>query len=228
MGEKRRLMWQVDSATLQNCSRNTWKVWNGMSCSTCYIRQISICYGQFFSGAIHFAWKYEICAKNTRTGVIKNVLHLEVTRLGSLQNTLPPTHTLIPTVFPLLETVPVRFFCDGFQPLRRICLNLRNRVKSSSFEGFFKFWDQESYKEQGQVSGGEGGEEQWSSVWLKTHEFWVLSGLEHCRDGKTSCHFSTVLTFCVGWCPSDVSVLQCSKSGWLWSLEEGTRGEQHF
>ena len=54
-----------------------------------------------------------------------------------------PTHTLIPTVFPLLETVLVRFFYDGFQLLRRICLNLRNRLKSSSFEGFLKFWEQE-------------------------------------------------------------------------------------
>ena len=25
-----------------------------------------------------------------------------------------PTHTLVPTVFSLLETVLVRFFCDGF------------------------------------------------------------------------------------------------------------------
>ena len=55
----------------------------------------------------------------------------------------------------------------------------------------------------------------------------VLSGLECCRDGKTSCHLSTVLAFCIGRHPSHVSVLQCSKSGWLWSLEEGTRGEQH-
>jgi len=54
-----------------------------------------------------------------------------------------PTHALIPTVYPLLETVLVRFFCDGFQLLRRICLNLRNRLESSSFEGFFKFWEQD-------------------------------------------------------------------------------------
>ena len=47
-----------------------------------------------------------------------------------------PTHTLILAMFPLLETVLLRFFCDGFQLRRRICLNLRNRLKSSSF-GFF-------------------------------------------------------------------------------------------
>ena len=31
----------------------------------------------------------------------------------------------------------------GFQLLCSICLNLRNRLKSSSFEGLFKFWEQE-------------------------------------------------------------------------------------
>ena len=40
------------------------------------------------------------------------------------------------------EIVLVRFLCDDFQLLRRICLNLRNRLKSSSFEGFLKFWEQ--------------------------------------------------------------------------------------
>ena len=47
-----------------------------------------------------------------------------------------PTHTLILAVFPLLETVQVRFFIDGFQLPRRICLNFRNRLKSSSFGVF--------------------------------------------------------------------------------------------
>ena len=73
---------------------------------------------------------YEICSINMRTEVITKVLS-------------SPTHTLIPTEFSLLETVLVRFFCDGFQLLRRICFNLRNRLKSSSFQGFFKFWEQE-------------------------------------------------------------------------------------
>ena len=69
-----------------------------------------------------------------------------------------PTHTLIPTVFPFLETLQVRFFCDSFQLLRRICLNLRNRLKSSSFGEFLKFWEQE--KSQGARSGEWGAEEQ--------------------------------------------------------------------
>ena len=32
--------------------------------------------------------KYEVCSKNTRTEVIKNVLRLEVTCVGRLQSTL--------------------------------------------------------------------------------------------------------------------------------------------
>ena len=66
-----------------------------------------------------------------------------------------PTHTLIPTVFPLLEMVLVRFFCDDLQLLRLIFLYLRNRFESSSFEGFFKgLGTRKSHKEQGQVSRG--------------------------------------------------------------------------
>ena len=95
------------------------------------------------------------------------------------------THTLIPMAFPILETVLVHFFCDGFQLLRRIFLNLWNRLKSASFEGFVKFWEQEKVtKSKVRWVGGRGRKEQRSSVWLQTHEFWVLSGLERRRDRK--------------------------------------------
>ena len=89
-----------------------------------------------------------------RTEVIKKVLYLEVTYLGPFEVLFSSTHTLIATAFPLLETVLVHFFYGGFQLLRRVCLNLRNRFKSFSFEGFFRSWEQKS-----QVSRW-GGEEQ--------------------------------------------------------------------
>ena len=78
----------------------------------------------------------EVCSINTRTEVIKMyftwTLHVRV----PFKVLSSPTHTLFPTVFPLLETDLVRFFCDGFQLLRRICLNLQIFF----FEGFLKFW----------------------------------------------------------------------------------------
>ena len=37
---------------------------------------------------------YEVCLKNTQTEVIKNLLYLEITYLGSLQSSLfPNVHT---------------------------------------------------------------------------------------------------------------------------------------
>ena len=63
----------------------------------------------------------------------KNVLYLEVTCVGPLQSTLLNENTY-PIGVSTFETVLRRFFCDRFQLPRRICLNLRNRLKSSSFE----------------------------------------------------------------------------------------------
>ena len=83
-------------------------------------------------------------------------------------------HTLISMMFSLHETVLVCFFYDGFQLLSRIRLNLRNHFKSPSFEGVFKFWEQERVT-RSKIKWVEGGEEQWSSVWpkLTSSEFWV-------------------------------------------------------
>ena len=115
-----------------------------------------------------------------------------------------PTDTLIPT------TVLVRFFYYGFQPFRRICLNLRNRLKFSSFEVLFKFLELEKIT-RSKFRGVEG----WGRIEIEclAKNSRVLSGLKRCRDAKTCCHFSTVLAFCVGQRPSDVSVHQCNKSG---------------
>ena len=85
---------------------------------------------------------YEVYSENTRTEVIKNVLYLEVACLGILQSTLLLNAHTYPndvSTFSLLETILVRFFCDGFQLVLRICLNFRNRLKSSSFECFLRF-----------------------------------------------------------------------------------------
>ena len=127
---------------------------------------------------------------------------------GSPSKYSPPKRTLIRIISPHLETVLVCFFYDGFQSIDRICLNLRNRFKSSSFEGFLKVWEQEKItrRKTGKNSDRVFGQK------LTSSECWV-SELERCRDGKTSCHCFTVLAFCVGRRPSDVSVLQCSKSG---------------
>ena len=67
-----------------------------------------------------------------------------------------PTHTLIPRVFPLLETVLVRFFRDGFQLLRRIYLSPRNRLKTSSFESFLLSFGNKK-RSRGAWSGEQGG-----------------------------------------------------------------------
>ena len=86
---------------------------------------------------------YTKSVQKIRGQVIKNVLYLEVTCLGPLQSILLPQRThLSQRCFHFLKQSRYAFR-DGFQLLRRICLNLRNRLKSSSFEGFFKFREQE-------------------------------------------------------------------------------------
>ena len=99
---------------------------------------------------------YEVCSINTRTGVVKMyfIWKLHVWVLFKVLSS--SKHVLVPTVFPLLETVPLRFFCDGFQFLRRVCLNLRKRLEFSSFEGFLRFGNKKNHKEQGQVNRGWG------------------------------------------------------------------------
>ena len=83
---------------------------------------------------------------------LKKLLCVEVNIWGPPSKySPPPMHTLIPTVFPLLKTVLVRFFYDGFQFLRRICLHLWNHLKFSSFEGFLRFGNKK--KSQGARSG---------------------------------------------------------------------------
>ena len=162
--------------------------------------------------------QYEVCSKNTRTQVIKMYfiwkLHVRV----PFKVLFSPTHTLLPTVFLLLQTVLIRFFCDDFHLLRRICLNFRNRHKSSSFWGLFKFWEREKVT-RSKVRWVEGmGTEQLSSVWPKTHEFWVLSGVEHCRDGKSSCHFSTILALWVEQRPQTFQYFSCVARKYLMAL----------
>ena len=135
-----------------------------------------------------------------------------------------PTHTLIPTIFPLLETVLVRFFCDGFQLFRRICLNLWNRLKSSFFNGFLKFWEQEKFTRSKVRWVGLG-------VWknsdrmlghkLTSSECWVgcsVAVME--KPVITSPQFWPFASDGVS------QTFQCSKSGWPYNLKEGTRGEQ--
>ena len=71
----------------------------------------------------------------------KKVLYLEVTCLGPLQSTLFPNSHTYPNDVSTSWNSPGTLLLWW---LRRICLNLRNRLESSSFEGYFKFWEQEN------------------------------------------------------------------------------------
>lgn len=73
---------------------------------------------------------YEGCSKNAAMYVIKqNVFWLEVSCLGFLKVISSSMYTLIPALFPLVETVLLSFFPYVFQLLPGICLNLKNHIK---------------------------------------------------------------------------------------------------
>ena len=59
--------------------------------------------------------------------------------MGPLKSTLVPIARTCPNGVSTSWNSPG----DDFHLLRRICLNLRNRLKFSYFEGFLKFWEQE-------------------------------------------------------------------------------------